>query len=72
MRTVRSVLGYGYFMVFFPFVFIVLGAAGRAQRGTGRAGGAFARRRANAPPRRPESPGNRAKPAAFFSVFLNS
>lgn len=69
MRTVRSVLGYGYFMVFFPFVFIVLDAAGRAQRGTGRAGGAGARWRANAPPTRPRQPGNRAKAAAFFGFF---
>ena len=69
MRTVRSVLGYGYFMVFFPFVFIVLGAAGRAERGEGQARSAGARLCANAMPGQARQPGNRAKTAAFFRFF---
>lgn len=69
MRTVRSVLGYGYFMVFFPFVFIVLDAAGRAQRGTGRAGGAGARWRANAMPGQARKPGKPGESRRFFRFF---
>lgn len=69
MRTVRSVLGYGYFMVFFPFVFIVLDAAGRAQRGTGRAGRAGARWRANAQPATARKPGKPGENRRFFRFF---
>lgn len=71
MRTVRSVLGYGYFMVFLPFVFIVLNAAGSAQRCKGRGRGSgrtLARERAaGTGPRARETGRN----PPLFSVFLN-